>query len=513
MVALKQVPLSILSLVGSLQSNAPQSHSEKSVLIVGAGSAGLAMLKALGDFPDTRDGKWDVSLFEQRRDVGGVWLPEVYPVLPPQIPETPLYPRLRTNTPVPFMTYPGVPFREGTPLYPHHEYIQDYHRQYVESNNLTSYIKFNHTVNAASWIGNSTIGRWNITYTDHLGDATYRLVDHLVLATGNNHYPNIPHWEGEQAWLHNAPPSGARRELFHSVWYRDPEKFVNRTVLVVGYRASGSDVLKQILPFSKQVYLSIRSPPTPDRPVIPKEVRVLPPISHFTADGIHFANGEVIHDIDSVILATGYETRVPLLEKGHTIVADPRIHSNATYTEGLATNLRYIFPLYQHIFSLCPTYPPTALAFIGLPIFTPNCASDAAQSLFAAHSIRNPDLLPSRETILRELALYEEDLRQHGENPYTVGHRQLNNTALEYMDTIIQHLKDRGALPQDGIKFVELWRRNLLNYTFLKRGWEHVEQLGDQEKWLRGVATEEEWADLMKRLDGWQQRWEERPHH
>lgn len=47
--------------------------SRKSIAIVGAGSAGLAALKTLLDLPhEVRQG-WDLTLFEQRWSVGGIW--------------------------------------------------------------------------------------------------------------------------------------------------------------------------------------------------------------------------------------------------------------------------------------------------------------------------------------------------------------------------------------------------------------------------------------------------------
>jgi cation diffusion facilitator CzcD-associated flavoprotein CzcO len=45
----------------------------KSVAVIGAGSAGLAMLKALFDLPETTRDGWRIVLYEQRGDVGGVW--------------------------------------------------------------------------------------------------------------------------------------------------------------------------------------------------------------------------------------------------------------------------------------------------------------------------------------------------------------------------------------------------------------------------------------------------------
>ena len=45
--------------------------------------------------------------------------------------------------------------------------------------------------------------------------------------------------------------------------------------------------------------------------------------------------------------------------------------------------------------------------------------------------------------------------------------------------------------------------------AMLARGWSRVESLGQEGRWLEGVTTEDEWADLMKKLADWQQRWED----
>ena len=92
----------------------------KSIAIVGGGSAGLAVLKVLLDVEHETGADWDIVLYEQRRDVGGVWyallhyqgtqrilmydryrLEDPNPPSPPSLPESPCYPILRTNTPHP----------------------------------------------------------------------------------------------------------------------------------------------------------------------------------------------------------------------------------------------------------------------------------------------------------------------------------------------------------------------------------------------------------------------------
>lgn len=63
-----QRPLQIPSLT---QHDIQPSSSSKSIAIIGAGSAGLAALKTFLEVEAQDD--WDIVLFEQRRDVGGIW--------------------------------------------------------------------------------------------------------------------------------------------------------------------------------------------------------------------------------------------------------------------------------------------------------------------------------------------------------------------------------------------------------------------------------------------------------
>jgi len=46
-------------------------HERKSIAIVGAGSAGMAMLKTLLDMPEHNS--WNIVLFEERENIGGIW--------------------------------------------------------------------------------------------------------------------------------------------------------------------------------------------------------------------------------------------------------------------------------------------------------------------------------------------------------------------------------------------------------------------------------------------------------
>ena len=162
---------------------------------------------------------------------------------PPRIPETPLYPGLHTNIPVPSMSYPNFPYPDGTHLFPSHEYVKSYLDGYARRHNLLPYIRFSHKVLNASWLGTPEAGLWNVTYSD-LQDETRRdTFDHLIVASGNYRIPQEPSWPGQEEWLTNG--NGTQREIVHSTWYRHPEKYSNKSILIVGDSASGRDIARE----------------------------------------------------------------------------------------------------------------------------------------------------------------------------------------------------------------------------------------------------------------------------
>ncbi|KAI6126071.1 hypothetical protein EDD16DRAFT_1555016 [Pisolithus croceorrhizus] len=427
----------------------------KSVAIVGGGSAGLAMLKNLLDLPLETRADWDIVL-------------------------------LHTNTPVPVMTYPGFPYPPGTPLYPSHEYIEQYHRDYATHYDLWPYIKAKPLpCYPLQWTGTSEAGHWDVVVQDHNGDRVQRSFDHLVVASGHNHEPHIVAFAGQETWLEKAK-YGLRREILHSIWYRDPSLYVNRTAVVVGGGASGVDIASQVSQYARKVYLSVRE--------------MKPEISHFTSDDVVFADGSTAQGVDTILLGTGYELRVPFLEEGGEVVVKPG--SNETDENKLTTNL-HIYFRWRHLTQ------PTHWLFIGLLTLALSCPSDTAQSIYATSIIANSSLLPPRAELLRELADSEEDLRRRGYDPYYVGHKMVDYSTFDYQDDLIKTLRLREGSSEQNTHFVEAWRRKFVDYIgSLKRGWKRLEALGQAQEWLEGVESEEEWADLMARVNDWEKDWE-----
>ncbi|KAA1476922.1 FAD/NAD(P)-binding domain-containing protein [Dentipellis sp. KUC8613] len=492
-------------------------NATKRIAIVGAGTAGISTLKTLlVDLPEEARRDWEVVLFEQRRDVGGIWLPDPNPPRPPVLPETPLYPRLKTNTPHPTMTIPKFTFRPGTALYPQHQPVYEYHADIVNHWNLSSHLKLNHEVLESKWKGSSTAGEWILQVKDRDQDVVRDFTfDHLIIANGHNHYPYEPKLEGRKRW----EQSGVNRTVFHSIFYRNPEDYRGKNVVVVGGGASGRDVAQQVVGIANSTYVSLKAQnytnlPFPDIP----GAQYKPRIQHFTEHAVVFEDNSTLDHIDTVILGTGYEYRIPFLTAGGHLDINPGqpvpLPQDPESTH-LNTNLRYIRPVYQHVLSLDTSYPLGSLYFIGLPIFVANAISDTAQALFAAHTLADPSLLESRDTLLADLHAQEARLRAAGLDPAYIGHRLVGDIgAAQYQDGLVAYLQARGRggwpnIPALGQRFTDEWRTFGRNETlFLKKAWTRVEEYGQEsvDKWLEGVETEEEWADLMVRLVKWEER-------
>ena len=126
----------------------------------------------------------------------------------------------------------------------------EYHKSIISHWNLASYIRLRHEVLAADWHGNNVSGHWELTTLDHTHNRTiYARFDHLIVANGNNHYPYEPRFQGQQVWEGSAPG----RKILHSIFYREPEEYRGRNILVIGDGASGVDIARQVVNFANSV--------------------------------------------------------------------------------------------------------------------------------------------------------------------------------------------------------------------------------------------------------------------
>ncbi|KAK7044131.1 hypothetical protein VNI00_007848 [Paramarasmius palmivorus] len=153
--------------------------------------------------------------------------------------------------------------------------------------------------------------------------------DAVVVATGPYDSPHVPDIKGLVEWSKAKSESG-RYSINHSRVYRKPDQYTGKTVLIVGASVSGSEIARDIAPYAKKVYTSIKAStfdeydweklhPFRRRSIrrIPSKVELIPEVANFeplsaydkgiTEGVIKLINGSTVQGIDEVILATGYK--------------------------------------------------------------------------------------------------------------------------------------------------------------------------------------------------------------
>ncbi|KAF8337870.1 uncharacterized protein EI90DRAFT_2909164, partial [Cantharellus anzutake] len=476
---------------------------------------------------------WDVVLFEKRHDVGGIWWEKPGPEKASSgcLPETPLYPGVYTSTPHPYNTLPGIPFPAKLDLYPPAEEMYKYHKNLFENelkDDFEQKVKWQHEVTKARWVGTAESGQWELTIQKpKSGESAQRFnqkFDHLIVAVGQAAYPRKAKFRGEDEWLSkNDEKLKLPREIRHSIYYMGPEPYAGRTVLIAGSGGGGEDIARDVNKSAKKVYIARSS--TNQCPLNGDPISV-GRLSYFKEDAICFVDSEGAtkceEDIDSVILATGYETKIPFLTKGGALAEhSDRRSCNTEYIDDqkLSTNGNGIHPLYKHTMSLSSDFPPDSLFILGLPRDFPPALLAVAQSIFATRVIKDGSFV-NRDALFRELAC--EETRQCSQcprdprkrckyDPFQRGHRLVEVAERDesniLMNGLVDFLKQKCAtelpsLPGTGDRFVDDRRLRVNRRSVIPRikcYWDNLEE-EERKKLLERRANEADWFELVNGL-------------
>ncbi|GAA5839962.1 hypothetical protein JCM5353_006687 [Sporobolomyces roseus] len=331
-------------------------NDNNKVLIVGAGSSGIAAIKEaleVGLHPIAYEassgvgGAWryssDPGDCQVRFDKQG-WATFASPLESTSLvpPPSPMYDSLKTNVPTSLMRYRGSQFPPEVGLFASHSQVQAYLENYAHP--LESCIRYNHRVTRIRYTTSEDEGeqrKWFAEIAPTDGSAVINeQFDFVMIANGHYSKPFVPFTEGLRTW---------KGELQHARWYRNTKAFENKTVLVVGNSASGYDITREIamsihsrrtsdrppatLP---KIYQSARSTSNlgipfdaPDSPDWAKEVKVFPPIRKVEDKTITFQDGSSLDNVDTIIYATGYYFSFPFLHStdapwsSHPVVRPP----------------------------------------------------------------------------------------------------------------------------------------------------------------------------------------------
>ena len=118
----------------------------------------------------------------------------------------------------------------------------EYLEQYARSNRID--VRLNTAVDRVDRDGD----RWVVSSS--AGDF---VADHVIVAGGYDHSPFIPDWPGRE---------GFERPLLHAAGYRNPDRFRDDDVLVVGPGCSGMEIAYDLATGGAgRVRLAVRTPP------------------------------------------------------------------------------------------------------------------------------------------------------------------------------------------------------------------------------------------------------------
>src|SRR5262249_53332770 len=177
---------------------------ESTVDVLGAGSSGLAAMKAL------RDHRVAVDCFERGSDVGGPWRYQNDSGL------SGAYRPPRTHVSRQRRQSPSFAMPRLYGDLPHHSERAACLGAYADAFGLRGSIRFQTSIER---LEPAAQGSWSLT----LDDGSRRRYDAVVVATGLFWSPRAPSY-----------PGGFDGRVSHSHEYRTPEPFADRRVLVVG---------------------------------------------------------------------------------------------------------------------------------------------------------------------------------------------------------------------------------------------------------------------------------------
>jgi dimethylaniline monooxygenase (N-oxide forming) len=400
--------------------------------VIGAGSSGIAGLKAL------TDAGIETVTYEKSDRVGGNWAYRNPNGM------SSAYRSLHINTSRGRMAYREYPMPADYPAFPHHSQIKDYFDSYVDHFDLRRHIRFNAGVTSAR---KRPDGVWEIT--DETGGVEH--FDALLVANGH-------HWDPR--WPEPAFPGSEifRGTQMHAHSYDEPEAFDGKDVVVLGMGNSAMDIATELSWTPGNIYLAMRrgayilpkyvagkplddlmSPwvtkqvaklpfkarqmlnrkvfdrymgdmedyglPKPDHKLLEAHptvsdlilsrithgrVVVKPQISHLTEDRVHFTDGTSVH-ADVVIYGTGYKVTFPFFDPEFLSAPDN------------------VLPLFRRVFA------PEIEGVFFLSLLQPLGATmplAEAQGKWIAEYLRGRYLLPPHSAMVRDIEHDVEKMRK-----------------------------------------------------------------------------------------------------
>jgi dimethylaniline monooxygenase (N-oxide forming) len=206
--------------------------------IIGAGSSGITALQVL------RANGIDVDCFEMGSGVGGNWRYDNDNGV------SSAYRSLHINTSRAAMEYAAYPMPADYPDYPSHWQIAAYFDDFVDHFGLRDAITFRTEVTK---VEPAEGGGYDVTVRsrDAAREARTRHYDHVLVANGHHWDPRWP--EPSFPGSENFPG-----KQIHAHYYRTPELFDGKRVVVLGIGNSATDIAVEASRSARETYLAMR---------------------------------------------------------------------------------------------------------------------------------------------------------------------------------------------------------------------------------------------------------------
>ncbi len=350
---------------------------ELRVAVIGAGAAGLATAREL------LEGGHQPVVFERSDHVGGVWVYE-HRVGPAS---GSMYANLRTNLPRRLMSFRGVPFEGGGTEFPGHAAVGEYLGEFARRLSLRPYVRLQHEVTAVvprhrdgrlwRWPTETDSVVWDVTVAVGGRSSTERF-DAVAVCNGHYAIPNLPTLAGADRF-----PG----RLLHSRDYRRPEPFAGQQVVLVGAKASGLDLSRDIGHVAARVHLCARGQIGCTTEGARANVDRRANVAALHADGtVSLADGTRLPEIDAVVLCTGYRYAFEFLDPATRVI------------DVIDNDVR---PLWLTL--IAARLP--SLAFVGLPFMVVPFAMFERQAAFFSAVLGGRVPLPTTSERLRASAV------------------------------------------------------------------------------------------------------------
>ena len=452
-----------------------------------------------------------IDIYEERASVGGIWnysplspldgtdVPQTDPHQPIEEPiwrnswekhfgsnsetrvatfSSPMYDGLETNIPHLLMRHSDKPFPHGTQLFPRLETVSKYLQEYADD--VKHLIRFQTQVIDVIQRGRNQTDAWLVKRKDLVSnEITESSYDAVAVASGHYSVPCLPEIKGIKEW--NETYQGI---ISHSKFFRRPDFYKDKKVVVVGNSASGLDIGCRIATVCRHPLLcSQRSKSqfttggASNTEAVPEIAEFLP-VSLFNK-AVRFADGRIEAEIDAILFCTGYFYSFPFLSSIQPLLIEDgtRVHH-----------------LYEHIFYI----QDPSLAFLGIPKKVSPFPLCECQAAVIARVWSNRLELPSPGQ------MYEWEKRvvgKHGNSSRF--HEMAFPIDLEYQSALhdwgLSSLRpEHGKVPYRWSKKQEWIRERFpeIKKAFAERGeGRHkvrtIEELGfNYEKWLREQQRE-----------------------